>query len=56
MHVYFINKVAVTNRQAWEHLAQAQSKKMKKKNEIRAINGDHKLETWHEPKRPQHET
>jgi hypothetical protein len=31
MHVYFINKVAVTNKQAWEHLAQAQSKNEEEK-------------------------
>jgi hypothetical protein len=38
MSVYFIKKRAVTYRQAKKHLAQAQRKKKKKKNEIRALN------------------
>jgi hypothetical protein len=38
MCVYFIKKRAVTYRQAKKHLAQAQRKKKKKKNEIRALN------------------
>jgi hypothetical protein len=49
--VYFINKEAVTNIQAREHLTQAQKKNEEEKNETRTTSQDQKLAAWHEPKR-----
>jgi hypothetical protein len=44
MSVYFINKVTVIDRQARDHLAQAQRKNEEEENETRMAIRDHKLE------------
>jgi hypothetical protein len=44
MSAYFINKVTVIDRQARDHLAQAQRKNEEEENETRMAIRDHKLE------------
>jgi hypothetical protein len=54
--MYFIKNVAVTDRQAREHLAQIQRKSQEEKRNKNDKHGDQKLATRHEPKRLHHET
>jgi hypothetical protein len=52
MSAYFIKKIAITDKQAREHLAQAQRKSKEEETQQSMKTRDHKLATGTNPKSP----